>query len=111
MVPALTILRAQFPTDLYQVGYDDLVHALEFAHLGKHETDFTLRTDLSRMRLKRGKGGRYNVSQLVHDFEAKLLMCKFLGWVGILHGGGASTTVYRSRLGPRRGTAHEKELA
>ena len=28
------------------------------------------------MRLKRGKGGRYNVSQLVHDFEAKLLMCK-----------------------------------
>jgi len=76
MVPALTILRAQFPNDLYQVGYDDLVHALEFAHLGKHETDFTLRTDLSRMRLKRGKGGRYNVSQLVHDFEAKLLMCK-----------------------------------
>ena len=31
--------------------------------------------------------------------------------VGILHGGGASTTVYRSRLGPRRGTAHEKVLA
>jgi len=31
--------------------------------------------------------------------------------VGVLHGGGASTTVYRSRLGPRRGAAHEKELA
>ena len=76
VAPALTVLRAQFPHTLYTVQYEQLIAALETAQLGKHETDFTLRADLARMRLKRGKGGRYNVSQLVHEFDAKLLLCK-----------------------------------
>ena len=74
--PASTHLRARFPTGLSQVPYAQLVQVLETAQLGRNETDYTLRDKLSSSRLKRGKSGRFNLAQHIHDWDGLLLQCK-----------------------------------
>lgn len=74
--PASTHLRARFPTGFSQVSYDQLVQALETAQLGRNETDYTLRDKLSSLRLRRGKSGRYNLAQHLHEWDGLLLQCK-----------------------------------
>jgi hypothetical protein len=70
---ATTFLRAKFSTQLGEVPYEQLVDALETYQWGRIVTESTLREALYTMRLKRGKGGRLALPQLVHDFDAKLL--------------------------------------
>lgn len=74
--PASTHLRARFPTGLSQVSYAQLVQTLETAQLGRNETDYTLRDKLSSLRLRRGKSGRYNLAQHLHEWDGMLLQCK-----------------------------------
>lgn len=73
---ATTYLRAKFSAQLGEVPYEQLVDALEAYQWGRIVTESTLREALYNMRLKRGKGGRLALPQLVHDFDAKLLECK-----------------------------------
>lgn len=73
---ALTYLRAKFGSALFSATYEQLVEALKEAQWGRVVTEQTLRDKLYALRLKRSKGGKLALSQLVHEFDTTSLECK-----------------------------------